>query len=165
MWCFHNRRIDRWLTGFFLWLFKTFHKCWLISIVWIVFIQLSSSSGKMPGIGNLPGMHSASKYLSSVIFNINTAGHSSGLSLVLCKYLHTLSLIPTTLRVFSVELEALSSTFILTSLQKCCEKGLARQTQHDGVLELGWCLWLPSLLWNKLLLLIWKKNLSFLNFA
>lgn len=122
-----SQREDWQMTNWiFLLLFTAFHKCWIISIVWIVFMILSSSSGKMPGIDNLPSMHSASKYLSSVVFNINTGDQSSSwqswLSLLLCKYLQTLSLIPTTPHVFSVELEALSSVFILTLLQSAVRR-------------------------------------------
>lgn len=152
----------------FLLLFRTFHKCWLISIVWIVFIQLSSSSGKMPGISNLHGMHSASKYLSSVVFKINTVGQSSSwrswLSLLLRKYLQTLSLIPTTPRVFSVELETLSSTFILTLLQSAVRR--ACPFKPSMTVYLSWDDALSSLAYYEInFSCLFGKKKSFLNFA
>lgn len=77
-------------------LFTAFHKCWIISIGWIVFRLLSSSSGKMPGIDNCT-WYTQRFIISSVIFNINIIGQSSscwswlslGQFLLPCQYLQS----------------------------------------------------------------------------
>lgn len=132
-------------------LFTAFHKCWIISIGWIVFRLLTSSSGKMPGIDNCT-RYTQRFIISSVIFNINTIGQSSscwswlslGQFLLPCQYLQALLLIPTTSWVLGVELEAQSTQFMLTLFVMTLLQGALRtscrlQTQGDSVvpLELG----------------------------
>lgn len=101
LWFFSQQEDWQMTNCIFSSLFTAFHKCWIISIGWIVFMLLSSSSGKMPGIENCT-QYTQCLVISSVLFNINTVGQSSscqswlslGQFLLPCKYLQAVSKFP-----------------------------------------------------------------------